>query len=245
MSLKGRLTKDRFGHNMPVHAPLYAAPPIYYYNAEAIGITYETDEEAAMDILPDGLELPSPVLATILLIRYPESGLGPYEEVILGLPCLFEGQERFYIPYIVVNTVAPLAAGREVWGFPKKLADIDIMTDEDMIIGAMERPTGNRIVTMGFRPEQEVEVEQPEGGGSIALRVIPSPEENAGPSVAELVEVPSGVMVTRAYSGTGWVQFESRSSLDPWHKLSVNQVVDANMRTYNQILGFGKVVKRY
>jgi len=245
MSFKGRLTKDKFGHNMPAHAPLYAAPPIYYYNVEAIGITYVTDEEAAMDILPEGLELPSPVLATILLIQYPESTLGPYEEIILGLPCLFEGQERFYIPYIVVNTLAPLAAGREVWGFPKKMADIDIGTDEDMIIGTMERPTGNRIVTIGFRPEREVETEQPEGGGSISLRVIPSPEENAAPSVAELVEVPSNITVTKAYQGTGWVQFESQSSFDPWHKLAVKQVVEANMRTYNQILGFGKIVKRY
>ncbi|MBW1708612.1 MAG: acetoacetate decarboxylase family protein, partial [Deltaproteobacteria bacterium] len=149
---------------------------MHYRNVEAIGITYETDEEAAMNILPEGLELPTPAVATILLIQYTENELGPYEEVILGLPCLLDGKARFYIPYIVVNTLAPLAAGREIWGYPKKMADINITSEEDMIIGTVERPEGNRIVTIGFRPGAEKEWEAPEEGGGLSLRVIPSPE---------------------------------------------------------------------
>ncbi|MBW2053731.1 MAG: acetoacetate decarboxylase family protein [Deltaproteobacteria bacterium] len=216
------MTKDKFGYNMPVDAPLYATPPIHYRNVEAIGITYETDEEAAMNILPEGLELPTPAVATILLIQYTENELGPYEEVILGLPCLLDGKARFYIPYIVVNTLAPLAAGREIWGYPKKMADINITSEEDMIIGTVERPEGNRIVTIGFRPGAEKEWEAPEEGGGLSLRVIPSPE-----------------------GGTSWVQFDSQSPFDPWHKLCVKQILDAEMSIYDQVLGFGKVVKRY
>ncbi|MBU0471318.1 MAG: acetoacetate decarboxylase family protein, partial [Nanoarchaeota archaeon] len=42
-------------------------PPIYYKNVEAISFAYETDEDAAADILPEGLELTSPATASLTL----------------------------------------------------------------------------------------------------------------------------------------------------------------------------------
>ena len=87
MGKAGRLTKDKFGFSMPVDAPLFCKPPIYYKNVESMSFVYETDEEAAADILPEGLELTSPATASILFIKYPFSTLGPYEEAILGIAC--------------------------------------------------------------------------------------------------------------------------------------------------------------
>ena len=139
---KGRFTKEKFGFSQPAHAPLYARPPIYYKNVEAISLDYETDEEAALDQLPEGLELSVPVLATLMLIRYPFSTLGAYEEAILGIHCTWQGEEQFYIPHIVVNNDVPLAAGREIWGFPKKMARITLEKEADLIWGNVERPLG-------------------------------------------------------------------------------------------------------
>ena len=66
MSKKGRLIKKNFGYSMPVDAPLYGKPPIYYKDVEGIFISYETDEDAAADMLPEGLELPSPATASVM-----------------------------------------------------------------------------------------------------------------------------------------------------------------------------------
>ena len=153
MAKKGRLTKERFGYGMPVDAPLFARPPIYYKDVEAISIVYETDEDAALDLLPDGLELTSPAMATVIIVRYPFSTLGPYEEAMLGLSCTFKGNPKFYIAHIVVNTDIPLAAGREIWGYPKKFAHIALEKEGDLVIGIMERPKGNRICTGMVRPK--------------------------------------------------------------------------------------------
>ena len=246
MGLEGRLTPDKFGYSMPVDAPLFAKPPIYYKNAETIGITYVTETEAALDLLPEGLVLPEPAMASLLFIRYPWSTLGPYEETILGLPCLWNGEHKFYIVHIVVNSDIPQAAGREVWGYPKKMATITIETEGDLIWGKMERPAGNLICSAGIRPETPVKEPPATGGGGLSLRVIPSPEEGAPPSLAELIEVPPRNNVTlESWTGPGWATFHSNSDVDPWHRLGVKQVVAASYRKYDMELGFGKVIKTY
>jgi acetoacetate decarboxylase len=246
MTKKGRFTKDRFGFSQPADAPLYAKLPIYYRYVEAIEIDYETDEEAALDLLPVGLELPTPAMAAFLLIRYPFSTLGPYEEAILSIISTWEGEERFYIPHIVVNNDIPQAAGREIWGFPKKMAHITLEKGADLIWGMMERPQGNRIVTAGVRPEVSVEIEEADlDVVSACLRLIPSPEEGAEPSVAELVEVYSKINILEMWQGPGWIQYDTVSMIDPWHKLSVKQIVSATYRIYHQELGYGKIIKRY
>ncbi len=246
MPSEGKLTKDQFGYAMPVDAPLYARPPIRYENAQTISVSYETDPEAALALLPAGLALPEPAIAMMLFIHYPFSTLGPYEETILGIACTWNGEPKFYIPHIVVNNVIPLAAGREIWGYPKKMATIDIEHEEDIIWGKMERPDGNLICSAGIRPETPVQEVEGEGGGSVSLRVIPSPVEAAPPSVAELINVPPlNNTVVESYVGPGWVRFHSDSALDPWHKLPVKQVVGASYRVTHFDLGFGNVLKTY
>ncbi|MBW1893639.1 MAG: acetoacetate decarboxylase family protein [Deltaproteobacteria bacterium] len=138
----------------------------------------------------------------------------------------------------------PQIAGREIWDYPKKTAKITIKKEYDMILGQMERPKGNLICSAGIRPETPAEEGQNDIG-SLSLRVIPSPEEGAQPSVAELIEVPSNIEVLESWSGPGWVQFHSNSELDPWHKLTVKNVLGANYRIYHSILEYGKIIKKY
>lgn len=248
MAQEGRLTADKFGFATPVDAPLYAKPPIQYRDVHAISVVYETDMDAALDLLPEGLVIEPPALATVLFIHYPFSTLGPYDEVILSISCTFEGAARSYIPHIVVNSEMPLAAGREIWGFPKKLADITVETEAatDLLSGKMERPSGHLICSAGIRPETSLQVNgEPQEGHSLALRVIPSPVEGAKPSLAELVETHSVSTTKQAWTGPGWVEFHSHSQVDPWHKLRVKEVVTANYRISDMTLGFGRVVRTY
>lgn len=242
---QGRLSKDKFGYGMPVDAPMYSRPPIFYRNAQTLFVNYETDREAALDLLPQGLELPEMATALILFIRYPFSTLGVYEETILGLPCTHNGAGNLYIAHIVVNNEIPMVAGREIWGFPKKMATIEIKEEADIIWGRMERPKGNPICSAGVRLEKQIQ-EKGTDGTSLSLRVMPNPEGEGPPSLAELVQSPSSnIEVLESWQGTGWVQYHSNSELDPWHKLPVIKVLGAGLRKTNFTLGPGKVVKTY
>src|SRR5690625_681863 len=96
MGAKGRLTKDKFGFSMPVDEPLFQQPPFYYRNLHTLTVAYETDEDAALDLLPEGLELSLPATARIVVAHQPFTTFGPYEEAYQFLDCLWEGEPCIY-----------------------------------------------------------------------------------------------------------------------------------------------------
>lgn len=250
MGRRGKLSAEDTNEAMPVDAPLYHKPPFHFRDVHAISINYETDEEALLSLLPNVLKLPEAPSATLMFIKYPFSTLGPYEETILGIPCLLGGEERFYIPHIVLNSDAPLAAGREIYGYPKKLADIEITESSDGITGKMARPVGNLICSAGMRPQEPVEIPPdlvgvPTDSHSLALRVIPDPGEGERPTIAQLVETNTKMSVKEVWTGPGWANYHSASSLDPWHRLDVKHVVSSTYQIYDMVLGFGRVVQEY
>ena len=165
-TLSGRLTKDRFGASMPVDAPYYQAPPFYYRDAQSFAVIYETDAEAVADMLPEGAEVDVPALVVTTVVFYPHSTFGPCNEAILGVPCRFQGTPYLYVPHIVVDTVSPLAGGREIWGYPKKLAAISLEDDAELVRGTVERPRGLRILTATMRRERPAEAAGASGKGA-------------------------------------------------------------------------------
>jgi acetoacetate decarboxylase len=245
-ALPGRLSKDRFGYSMPVDASLYQKPPFYYRDARSLAILYETDEEAAQDLLPEGLDLPLPASARLMVLYYPFSTLGSYHEAILGLECSWRGEPRFYIAHILVTTVPPLVGGREVWGFPKKMAHIELRQEDEFIQGVVERPQGTRLATVTMRPERPLDPPPTLGGGTVSLRVIPSPEENQPPSLAQLIETPAADWRGHEmWTGSGTLSFDCPTDLDPWHKLPVRHVKGAVYTRYDFTLPHGRVLKTY
>jgi len=244
--LEGRLDRKHFGASMPVDAPYYQSPPFYYRNARAMTIRYETDAEAAADLLPKGVLLPLPAQALLMVVHYPTSTFGPYNEAILGIQCELDGVGHVYVAHIVVDTVPPLVGGREIWGYPKKIAAIEFAEDSELLRGTVERPAGVRLVTATMRRERPLEMEEGDGINALSLRVIPSAEVGKPPSVAELIQAPSTDRKTHeAWSGQATLRYDAGSALDPWHALPVHQVQGAVYSVYDFTLPHGRVVRSY
>ncbi len=56
-------------------------------------------------------------------IRMPDStGFGDYTETGQVIPVRLNGEEGAYTHAMYLDDEAPIAGGRELWGFPKKLA---------------------------------------------------------------------------------------------------------------------------
>lgn len=243
---KGKLTLDKFGASMPVDAPYYQSPPFYYRDARSLTVTFETDPDAAAEVLPEGLEVPVPSHAALMVVYYPTSTFGPYNEAILGVPCLWQGEDQFYIAQIVVDTVPPLVGGREIWGYPKKIAGIELSEEDEFVRGAVERPAGIRLVNVAMRPERPVPPASGDGPSVVSLRVIPSAEANQPPAVAELVQVLyTDRRVHEAWSGPATLQFEAESALDPWHVLPIQKVLFGVYSRFDFTLPHGRVLRRY
>lgn len=243
---KGQLTLDRFGASMPVDAPYYQAPPFYYRDARAMTITYETDAEAAASLLPEGVELPLPAQASLMVVEYPTSTFGPYNEAILVIHCSWQGEAQIYVAHIVVDAVPPLVGGREIWGFPKKLARIGLAQDQELLRGWVERPQGLRLLDATMRVERPLDASDAAGSDALSLRVIPSAEEGQPPALAELIQTPSVDRRTHeAWTGPATLRYAACSTLDPWHALPVHRIVAGIYSRYDFTLPYGRVLRRY
>jgi len=240
----GRLTLEKMGYSMPVDSPAYQAPPYHYRNAQAIAVKFETDLDAALEALPAPLQLIEPATANLSFYWYPFTTFGPYHEVILRLYAQHEGKPLTYVQQIFVDTEPPMLAGREIWGFPKKLATIGLTRDRDMILGTLERPAGVRLASVIVRPERSIS-NLPSSGPTTGLRVIPAADVGATrPAVAELVAADTEHTIREAWEGTGSISFPDRSALDPVDRFPVKRILKATYMEYDIMLPVGRVIAR-
>lgn len=246
MGQRGTLTPERFGYSTPVDAPLYPKPPFLYRDTQFAVITYETDPDAAARALPPELGLPSPAVVQVIVAHYPSSSVGPYTEAMQQVQCEWEGQRRSFISKILLDSDAAIAAGREIYGFPKKFAFVELRRDGALLTGTLERPRGHRLLSLTMKlTERQPVPSQPAAGAVVSLRVIPNIEDNAKPSVMELTEVTITSNVKEAWSATGRLEFGPPSEADPWSALPVRRVVAAHYTVFDFELPLGRVLKRY
>lgn len=130
----------------PIHSPLYKLPPYHYSDVEMFQVLYALSFEKIKNILPPELEPANRNRASITFAKYPSvSGLSPYYECFILILALYKNKPVTYCPYVWVNTDDALCAGREIWGFPKKLAEIKITNTSEKITGLVTRQ-GQKII---------------------------------------------------------------------------------------------------
>jgi acetoacetate decarboxylase len=212
---------------------------------------YETDEEAAQAIVPEGIEISSPATVNVTVFRAPFTTLGSYNSAMVRINCMWQGQPKGYVCYQIVTGDAAMAAGREIWGYPKKMGHVVFSKENQMITATVERPKGYRLCTASVRPEVPLDEEcivsltptlRPP---NICLKVIPNPVEGEGHSVAQLIE-PGGVTkIVELWRGTGLIHFDTPSPIDPWHKLVVKRIIGSYYSKFDTLLTYGSVLKNY
>jgi acetoacetate decarboxylase len=71
-------------------------------------------------------------------IRMPDStGFGDYTESGQVIPVSFRGEKGGYVHSMYLDCDPPIAGGRELWGFPKKLASPILKVEKDTLGGAL------------------------------------------------------------------------------------------------------------
>ena len=257
----GRLDVSALPNNQPATAPLYPPFPWKTFGGKAIVINYETDLDPVLDLLPPDLAplTDPPVVSCLLNGGYDFAvGGGAYCEMAPLLHVTYQGEPYIYpwVVYLGEGTEEWFAAGREVLGDSKKLAQIRLehKLGRGMMLGTVERPAGHRIVTMVAGPFDRQGDESDFGFNPIiGLRLLPSGDKgNNRPQVAELHRKTVKATIARAadgspmiFHGPGTVEL-GRSEQDPLYKLPVRKVLGAFYIEFGTIeQPAGEVVKRY
>ena len=231
---------------MPLTSPAYPPGPYQFVNREYLIIAYRTDPEKLRAVVPAPLEVDSPIVK-YEFIRMPDStGFGDYTESGQVIPVSFRGRKGSYSHCMFLNDEGPIAAGRELWGFPKKLAEPSLHVDTDTLVGTLDYgririATG----TMGYkyRPAENAAVRASLEAPNYLLKIIPHVDGSA--RVCELVEYYlTDIEVKGAWVGPGALQLQPHA-LAPVAELPVIEIMSATHILANLTLGLGKVVHDY
>ncbi|WP_087047262.1 acetoacetate decarboxylase [Caballeronia ptereochthonis] len=234
---------------MPVHNPAYPRPPFRFLNREYFIISYETDLDALRAVVPEPLEVDSG-LVHYEFIRMPDSsGFGDYTESGQVISVIDpDGNKASYTHAMYLDDEGPIAGGREIWGFPKKLASPRLSVDgKDTLLGTLDYGT-QRIATgtMGYkyRPlDLEAERKKLADTPNYLLKVLPHVDGTA--RVCELVRFfLRDVSVLGAWEGPAALELHAHA-LAPIADLPVRKVVGARHVIANLTLDIGEVAYDY
>lgn len=231
---------------MPLTSPSYPKGPYRFINREYFVITYRTDPQALRAVVPEPLEIAEPVVK-YEFIRMPDStGFGNYTESGQVIPVLFEGRRGGYVHAMYLDDDAPISGGREIWGFPKKLAQPALGTDKDVLLGTLDYgPVRVATGTMGYKHEAldiakvKESLQQP----GFLLKIFP--DVDCCPRVCELVRYHlEDVVVKGAWSGPAALELHHHA-LAPVAELPVLEVLSGVHVLTDLTLGLGEVVHDY
>ena len=231
---------------MPLTSPAFPPGPYRFVDREFFIITYRTDSDALKRMIPAPLEFAEP-LVKYEFIRMPDStGFGDYTETGQVIPVLYQGQPGGYVHAMYLDDEAPIAGGRELWGFPKKLAVPRLSVETDTLLGVLKYgPVQVAVATMGYkhRSLDPKPIVAALAAPTFLLKIIP--HVDGTPRVCELVRYfCQDVTVKGAWTGPVALEL-FHHALAPVAALPVLEVVSGVHILSDLTLGLGTVVHDY
>jgi acetoacetate decarboxylase len=256
---------------------LYKNAPVWNWtDIDVVIIDYLTDAKSAAAMLPEELstfpipELPGYALVKQVWAHYRGGSFGPYNEFMPVIPCLFDGQMYLDVPLIYVDNDAAMAGGREIGGWPKKMAKIEFDRVGDEYRCTLERH-GQRLASASMKiggplfstplpadkpvslpypynmtfplPAPTGKPQEDVALPTSTLKYFPgvgAGELNPLPSVARVIGSPWR-MKGAFYSGSGGSASYRPSDDDPFYKLPILKILGAMYFEGDMTLAFNEM----
>ncbi len=235
--------------SMPLAGPSYPKGPYRFINREYMVISYETDPEVIRAQLPEPLEPVEQPIVHYEWIKMPDSsGFGSYTESGMVIPCRFEGEEVNFVAQMYLDDDPPIAAGREIWGFPKKYAHPKLEVAKDTLTGTLEY-AGQLVAmgTMGYKHETMA------GNGVLTTATLSKTQVNlkfipgvdGEPALAQLVAYNlTEISVKGSWVGPGRLHLIPHVNA-PVADLPVRRIIGAHHFIADLTLPYGRILFDY
>lgn len=239
--LPGNVPSATLNSPIPIFAPPYQTPPktMRWSGISSIIIKYRTDGNLVRNLIPSNLSVEQSPIVTVMFVDYGDSPMGTCHEVIQFVEVVYNGKKYNYSIFLVLDNQLAVYIGREVFGFPKVLGQVDFnpkQTDQSNAIrGSCTAYTDTSVpvVECSFTPANRQSVHGPLHAGSegttvLNLRLVPSSVPGAVPSVREFVEVDFHLLDGEVWEGDYDLKFPSLADSDSFHKLPVVERLSAH-----------------
>lgn len=233
----------------PADAPLFPRFPFDFRDVLILTASYRTDADAVSKLLPRPLE---PAGDTILVQIYQMNdtdAFGAYNESAVQLPAIYPptGETGVYSPYLFLDHDGAIAAGREVYGQPKKYGKPSIEVQQDLVVGRVVR-NGIDVVTVTMpykqhRSTREELLARVDFVTNINLKVIPGVDGSS--AIRQLTARDLGdVDLHECWSGPATVEIRPNAQA-PLHTLPVREMLDGFLWHCDFQLTHGRVLHDY
>lgn len=226
--------------------PSLSYSQFHYKNSETLLITFQTSQEIIDQFVPQPLVANKNGLINLeIIVQKIDFGSEfVYNEMILSVPVEYNGVESVFHKLLYLNKFNPITTGREIWGFPKHHADINIQKD-GQFISAIVSQGGNNIITLNAElGENIVDAAPVEHSVWFVHKKIPSIEK--------------GEMDVDELNAVSIDSFKSYNTKTIKSDLTINQIPNENVGTIpvlkivksiyfesDFILGFGETLVDY
>ena len=111
-----------------------------FYDAEVLTVYFETKQEIVEKLLPPPLQPAALPIGAAFVANYPKTNFGvTYLESAIFLLAQYNGEDGVYCLAMPVTNDIALILGREVFGYPKKMATIKFEREGKYVRGWTER----------------------------------------------------------------------------------------------------------
>lgn len=223
-----------------------------FYNAEMVTVYFEINRRTAEELLPPPLKPASQPLGLAFIARYPETNAGfSYSESALFLFASHNGTEGVFCLSMPVDNDMALIIGRELSGFPKKMADICLKRDANEVNGWTERHNVrfleikarlNGTLNDESRREFISKLYEPESTLSIYnMKYFPSPDRTGFDYNPRLIKEEVQFRPDRIEFGEADIILRS-SDHDPWGDVKIERIIGAVYTVGHNTLFPGQVI---
>ncbi len=233
---------------MPITSPSGLKIEYRMRNREYFIISYETDIEILKSVVPEPLKVVSNVVKFEFMKMPDASGFGSFSEAGQMIEVEYNGVKGSYSHAMYLDDLAPIAAGREIWGYPKKFARPTLEIDSDTLLGTLKyNSVSVAIGTMGFKYTEldKLATEQSMSNTPIYLLKILPHVNGRESEVCQLVRCfVSDVKVHGAWTGPAALQLFEHA-LAPVTMLPVKKIISGVHIIADVTLPGGEVIFDY
>lgn len=234
------------GFAMPFTSPSYPRGPYRFTNREHLIVTYRTDPTALEMAVPEPLEITEPLVRCEFMRMQSSTGFGRYSGAAQHIPVRLNGESGIYTHNMFLDVHAPISGGRELWGFPQKLAAPRLEVAHDVLLGTLDYgPERVATATMGYKhvplaDKLAMEILNEPG---FLLKIIP--HVDGSPRICELVRYfRRDIVLKGAWTGPVALDLHPHA-LAPLNALPVRAVISGAHVIADFTLALGEVVHDY
>jgi acetoacetate decarboxylase len=213
-----------------------------FIGAKMLGVLIEIKPEIIARLLPPPLMPAAAPTGLIFIAEYPVTNLGPgYREAALFITCNYQGEQGSYcLSMPIESEESRLYNGRDIFGFPKKLAKIHLEKEGQHVHGWVKR---HGITFVEIKADlTDTLPELPEMGANFLFKASPCIDLKPGfDGPVLLCRHKTDVEMKSLEIGNADLKFQL-SDADPWAELEDPKVVMAFYLISDNTMLPGKVL---